>query len=132
MEAVTIYEDANFGGIGIFLDVGNYRLSGAGDLNDAVSSIQVPAGLVALVYEHADSGGGIAVHASGPHAQQAQGLYTLILRGPDDPRPRWRRFSSGSVDQPRPRCAVHSSPARPAASATRATSSGRSGTGNET
>jgi hypothetical protein len=166
MDFVTIYEDADFGGTGIFLDVGNYRLSGAGDLNDAVSSIQVPAGLVALVYEHADSSGGygisadlledcpdlaplglgdtisyvsvftaerppnfvwrrgavvdgqyvpghwerrrvvepapnpvvtvsppipartgdIAVHASGPQAQQAQGLYTLILRGPDDPK----------------------------------------------
>jgi hypothetical protein len=25
------------------------------------------------------------VHASGPHAEQAQSLYTLFLHGPDDP-----------------------------------------------
>lgn len=178
MDFVTIYEDADFGGTGIFLDVGDYRLFGASDMNDTISSIQVPAGLVAMVFEHADSGGGygisadfledcadlaplglndkisyisvfraerdivsrnhatgetgtahvvwargsvvngqyvpghwerkrvvepapntvvtvsppipphtggIAVHASGPQAQQAQNLYTLFLRGPDDP-----------------------------------------------
>jgi hypothetical protein len=178
MEFVTIYEDVEFGGTGIFLDVGEYRLFGPSDMNDVISSIQVPAGLVALVYEHADSGGGygisadfledcadlaplglddkisyisvfraeqeivsrdhrtgksemahvvwargsvengqyvpghwerkrvvepapnpvvtvsppipphtggIAVHALGPHAQQAQSLYTLFLHGPDDP-----------------------------------------------
>ena len=178
MDFVTIYEDADFGGTGIFLDVGDYRLFGASDMNDTISSIQVPAGLVAMVFEHADSGGGygisadfledcadlaplglndkisyisvfraerdivsrnhatgetgtahvvwargsvvngqyvpghwerkrvvelppntlvtvsppipphtggIAVHASGPQAQQAQRLYTLFLRGPDDP-----------------------------------------------
>jgi hypothetical protein len=165
MDFVTIYEDADFGGNGIFLDVGDYRLFGASDMNDTVSSIHVPTGLVALVYEHADSGGGygisadfledcadlaplglsdkisyitvfraerppsfiwrrgavvngqylpghwerkrvvepppnpvvavsppipphtggIAVHAWGPHAEQAQSLYTLFLHGPDDP-----------------------------------------------
>jgi hypothetical protein len=165
MDFVTIYEDANFGGTGIFLDVGDFRLFGASDMNDTVSSIQVPTGLVALVYEHADSGGGygisadfledcadlaplslndkisyisvfraeqpsgliwrrghvvdgqyipghwerkrvvepppnpvvtvsppyaphaggIAVHAAGPRAEQAQSLYTLFLHGPDDP-----------------------------------------------
>jgi hypothetical protein len=63
MDVVTIYEDAHFGGTGIFLDVGNYRLYSASDLNDAVSSIQVPAGLVAVVYEHADSGGGYGISA---------------------------------------------------------------------
>jgi hypothetical protein len=165
MDYVTIYENANFGGTGIFLEVGEYRLFVASDMNDAISSIQVPAGLVAWVFEHADSGGGygisadfledcadlaplglndkisyisvfraerppsfiwrrgylrngeyipghwerkrvvepppnpvvtvsppfpphtggIAVHASGPYAGQAKGLYTLFLHGPDDP-----------------------------------------------
>lgn len=43
MDFVTIYEDADFGGTGIFLDVGDYRLFGASDMNDTISSIQVPA-----------------------------------------------------------------------------------------
>jgi hypothetical protein len=166
LSVVTIYEDVNFGGNGILLDVGDYRLFGASEMNDTVSSIQVPAGMVALVFEHADSSGGygisadlledcadlrplgldnkisyitvftaerpenhvwrrgafvngeyipghwarksvvepppnhvvtvsppiprrtggIAVHASGPQAKQAQSLYTVFLHGPDDPR----------------------------------------------
>ena len=63
MDFVTIYEDADFGGTGIFLDVGDYRLFGASDMNDTISSIQVPAGLVAMVFEHADSGGGYGISA---------------------------------------------------------------------
>jgi hypothetical protein len=63
MDFVTIYEDADFGGNGIFLDVGDYRLYGPSDMNDVISSIQVPAGFVALVYEHADSGGGYGISA---------------------------------------------------------------------
>src|SRR6476469_4919499 len=63
MDVVTIYEDADFGGTGIFLDVGEYRLFGASDMNDTISSIQVPAGLVAMVFEDADSGGGYGISA---------------------------------------------------------------------
>ena len=62
MNFVTIYEDPEFRGRGILLDVGDYRLFGT-DMNNAVSSIQVPAGLVALVYEDADSGGGYGISA---------------------------------------------------------------------
>ena len=51
---VTIYEDANFGGRSETLEIGEHRLFSAADLNDEVSSIKVPAGLVALIYEHAD------------------------------------------------------------------------------
>ena len=39
MDYVTIYEDKHFGGTGILLDVGKYRLERASDLNDVVSSI---------------------------------------------------------------------------------------------
>src|ERR1700722_1975324 len=53
---VTIYEDVNFGGRSEPLEVGRHRFSAA-DLQQ-VSSIKVPAGLVAIVYEHADEVGG--------------------------------------------------------------------------
>ena len=55
---VTIFEDVNFGGGSATLEVGGHRLFAAADMNDEVSSIKVPAGLVALVYEHADEAGG--------------------------------------------------------------------------
>src|SRR5690348_13805976 len=56
--SVTIYEDVNFGGRSEALEVGGHRLFSAADLNDEVSSIKVPAGLVAIVHEHADDAGG--------------------------------------------------------------------------
>jgi hypothetical protein len=43
--------------------VGEYRLFDANDMNDMTSSIQVPEGLVAYVYEHADSAGGYGLSA---------------------------------------------------------------------
>jgi hypothetical protein len=55
---VRIYEDVNFGGNSEALEIGEHRLFAAADLNDEVSSIKVPAGLVALVHEHADGAGG--------------------------------------------------------------------------
>ena len=54
---VTIYQDINFGGRSEALEVGGHRL-GSAQLNDQISSIKVPAGLVALAYEHADGAGG--------------------------------------------------------------------------
>jgi hypothetical protein len=63
MDYVTIYENADFGGTGTFLEVGEYRLFVASDMNDAISSIQVPAGLVAMVFEHTDGGGGYGISA---------------------------------------------------------------------
>ena len=57
-QSVVIYEDPNFGGRSQTLGVGQHRLS---DFNAIASSIKVPAGLVALLYDHADSGGGYGV-----------------------------------------------------------------------
>jgi len=55
---VTIFDAVNFGGRSATLAVGEYPLSGSGAPLDQVASIQVPAGMVALVYELADSAGG--------------------------------------------------------------------------
>ena len=55
---VTIYDAVNFGGRSATLGVGGYPLSGPTPPLDKVSSIQVPAGMVALVYELADNAGG--------------------------------------------------------------------------
>jgi hypothetical protein len=57
---VIIYEHANFQGRSSTFGIGTYRLF---DSNDMSSSIKVPKGLVAYVYEHADSGGGYGVSA---------------------------------------------------------------------
>lgn len=54
---VTIYDAINFGGRSASLAVGTYSLSGSSAPLDKVASIQVPAGMVALVYELADSAG---------------------------------------------------------------------------
>jgi hypothetical protein len=53
--SVVIYEHANFGGRSQTLGVGGYILS---DFKEVASSIRVPAGLVALLFEHVDAGGG--------------------------------------------------------------------------
>lgn len=55
---VVIYENPNFGGRSRTLGVGGYVLS---DFNDVASSIKVPTGLVALLYEQVDAGGGYGV-----------------------------------------------------------------------
>jgi hypothetical protein len=55
---VVIYEHQNFLGRSRPLGVCETRLFDFSDLNDSVSSIKVPAGLVAVLYEHADAGGG--------------------------------------------------------------------------
>lgn len=53
--SVVLYEHPNFGGRSQPLGVGQHRLT---DFNEIVSSIKVPQGLVAVLYEHADAGGG--------------------------------------------------------------------------
>src|SRR3954447_10059669 len=63
MADVTIYEDTNFTGRSMTLGIGERRLFDANDMNDMTSSIQVPPGLVAYVYEHADSKGGYGIAA---------------------------------------------------------------------
>ena len=55
---VTVFENPDFQGTSITLDIGSHRLLAPADLNDAISSIRVPSGLVALVSEHADDVGG--------------------------------------------------------------------------
>lgn len=55
VQSVVIYEDPNFGGRSLTLGVGGYIFT---DFNHVASSIQVPPGLVAHLYEHVDAGGG--------------------------------------------------------------------------
>ena len=57
-QSVVLYESPDFGGRSRSFPIGNYRLLSAQDFNDTASSIKVPEGLVAIVYEHADDGGG--------------------------------------------------------------------------
>jgi hypothetical protein len=54
-QSVVIYENSNFGGRSKTLGIGDHRLS---DFNEVASSIKVPAGLVAIIYEHAEVAGG--------------------------------------------------------------------------
>jgi hypothetical protein len=58
--AVVIYEHANYAGQARMLGVGSHLLA---DFNDVASSIKVPSGMAAIIYEHAagTSGYGISV-----------------------------------------------------------------------
>jgi hypothetical protein len=53
-QKVELYENTNFTGTVKLLSPGQYVLS---DFNDIASSVRVPPGLVAVIYEHADNGG---------------------------------------------------------------------------
>lgn len=55
---VEIFEHGNYSGKGIMLQPGTYRLTGPGDMNDMISSIKVPKGMVVMIYEHANEAGG--------------------------------------------------------------------------
>jgi hypothetical protein len=55
---VVIYENASFGGRSKTLGVGTHSLT---DFNDIASSIRVPPGLVAILYDQVDAGGGYGV-----------------------------------------------------------------------
>jgi len=57
-QSVILYDRANFEGLKRNFGVGKHRLSNVADFNDLASSIRVPPGLVVIVYEHADAGGG--------------------------------------------------------------------------
>jgi hypothetical protein len=57
-ESVTVYENPHFGGRSKTLGVGQYRFFTPEDFNDVISSIKVPPGLCAMLYEDADDGGG--------------------------------------------------------------------------
>ncbi|MEA2663141.1 MAG: phospholipase [Candidatus Eremiobacteraeota bacterium] len=56
--AVTVFADPNFAGRSRTLDIGQYRFRTPDDFNDVISSIRVPAGLAAMLFEDADDGGG--------------------------------------------------------------------------
>ena len=58
MTEVTVYQLPDFQGSSRSFGVGDYRFFTEADMNDTISSIRVPDGLVAMVFEHADSGGG--------------------------------------------------------------------------
>jgi hypothetical protein len=55
---VILFDDANFSGQSKILSPGSYRLF---DYNDIASSVRVPAGMGAVIFEHADDGGGYGV-----------------------------------------------------------------------
>ena len=55
---VVVFERPNFAGRSRSFGIGRHRLFSKEDFNDLTASIRVPAGLVAVVYEHADEGGG--------------------------------------------------------------------------
>jgi hypothetical protein len=60
-DVVTIFENPNFSGRSKTLSEGEYRFFTPADFNDVISSIRVPEGLVAMVFEHADEGGGFGI-----------------------------------------------------------------------
>lgn len=55
--SVTVYVDANFEGVSATLDVGQYDWGQLGIPNDSLSSLRVPAGLRATLYEDTHFGG---------------------------------------------------------------------------
>jgi hypothetical protein len=65
---VTVFEDPDYGGASKALLVGRHELAGLGVRNDAISSIRVPAGLVAVLFEHAGfAGKSVELTADSPH-----------------------------------------------------------------
>lgn len=56
---VTLYEHSNFGGAFKTLSVGQHRIL---DFNDVASSIRVPPGMVAMIYEHAADNLGYGIY----------------------------------------------------------------------
>jgi hypothetical protein len=55
---VTLHNGINFLGEFLFVETGDHRLQTQSDFNDIASSITVPTGFVAIIFEEADSGGG--------------------------------------------------------------------------
>jgi len=65
---VTVFEDPDYGGASKALPVGRHDLAGLGVRNDAISSIRVPAGLVALLFEHSGfTGKSVELTGDSPH-----------------------------------------------------------------
>jgi hypothetical protein len=59
---VIVFAGRNFKGPSRELGIGTHRFFTSADFNDVISSIKVPAGLVAMVFEHADDGGGFGTY----------------------------------------------------------------------
>ncbi len=57
-QQVVLSDNANFSGASKAFSPGSYRLFGPNDFNDMASSIKVPPGMAAIIFEHADDGGG--------------------------------------------------------------------------
>lgn len=57
-QSVVLYEHANYAGQAKTYGVGQYVLN---DFNDVASSIRVPAGMVAVIYEHATANAGYGI-----------------------------------------------------------------------
>jgi PLAT/LH2 domain len=55
---VVLYEEGKFAGQSRSFGAGTYRFTSTADFNDVASSIKVPAGFVAVIYEHANESGG--------------------------------------------------------------------------
>jgi hypothetical protein len=55
---VVLYDQPKFTGQSKELGVGTYRLTTSADFNDLASSIKVPPGFVAIIFEHANESGG--------------------------------------------------------------------------
>jgi hypothetical protein len=53
-QTVVLYDQPNFAGQSKSFGVGDYRFTSPADFNDIASSIKVPAGMVAVIYEHAN------------------------------------------------------------------------------
>jgi hypothetical protein len=58
LQGVIIFDAPNFSGRSKILGVGEIRFFTPDDFNDVISSIQVGSGYAAILYEHADDGGG--------------------------------------------------------------------------
>jgi hypothetical protein len=58
LQGVRVFDAPNYGGRSKILGVGGIRFFSPDDFNDVISSVQVGPGYVAILYEHADEGGG--------------------------------------------------------------------------
>jgi hypothetical protein len=55
---VTLYPDDTFSGQIKTFGIGSFALTDSNSLVNMVSSVKIPAGLVVIIYDHADAGGG--------------------------------------------------------------------------
>jgi hypothetical protein len=76
-QSVTVYENVKFEGREKSYGVGKHTLF---DFNDSISSIRVPTGLVAIVYEDADAGGGYGRYVDFLENQPDLGKYDFAKK----------------------------------------------------